>query len=99
MTRLYQVISFHEGREPEWDGTKEVFSPHARITRVTPEGTDHLDLATFCAMARQMLDAGAYTGFHEREVSSIQLVNEDGVWRVVSLCWDEEGMRGPGATP
>jgi hypothetical protein len=128
LTRLYQVISFHEGGEPDWDGMKDVFSRHARITRVTPEGTDHLDLPTFCAMAREMLDAGAYTGFHEREVSrrvdrlgavvhvlsayetkrhpaavdrlgqgvnSIQLVNEGGAWRVVSLCWDEEGLRGP----
>jgi hypothetical protein len=129
LTRLYEVISFHEGSEPDWEGMKEVFSRHARITRVTPEGTDHLDLPTFCAMAREMLDGGAYTSFHEREigrrvdrlgdvvhvlsayetkrhpaaidrlsqgVNSIQLVNEAGGWRVVSLCWDEEGLRGAG---
>jgi hypothetical protein len=130
LNRLYEVISFDEGGEPDWDGMKDVFSRHARITRVTPEGIDHLDLPTFCAMAREMLDLGAYTGFHEREVSrrvdrlgavihvlsayetkrhpaavdrlgqgvnSIQLVNEAGGWRVVSLCWDEEGLRGAGA--
>jgi len=129
LNRLYQVISFDEGGEPDWDGMNDVFSRHARITRVTPEGIDHLDLPTFCAMAREMLDLGAYTGFHEREVSrrvdrlgavvhvlsayetkrhpaavdrlgqgvnSIQLVNEDGSWRVVSLCWDEDALRGPG---
>ena len=129
LTRLYEVISFDEGGEPDWDGMKNVFSRHARITRVTPEGIDHLDLPTFCAMAREMLDLGAYTGFHEREVSrridrlgavvhvlsayetkrhpaaidrlgqgvnSIQLVNEEGGWRVVSLCWDEDGLRAPG---
>jgi hypothetical protein len=128
LDRLYEVISFDEGGEPDWDGMKNVFSRHARITRVTPEGIDHLDLPTFCAMAREMLDLGAYTGFHEREVSrrvdrlgavvhvlsayetkrhptaidrlgqgvnSIQLVNEDGGWRVVSLCWDEDGLRAP----
>jgi hypothetical protein len=128
LARLYEVISFDEGGEPDWDGMTDVFSRHARITRVTPEGTDHLDLATFCAMAREMLDLGAYTGFHEREVSrrvdrlgavvhvlsayetkrhpaavdrlgqgvnSIQLVKEEGAWRVISLCWDEDGMRGP----
>jgi hypothetical protein len=124
LNRLYEVISFDEGGEPDWDGMKDVFSRHARITRVTPEGIDHLDLSTFCAMAREMLDLGAYTSFHEREVSrrvdrlggvihvlsgyetkrhatavnplaqgvnSIQLVREDGTWRVVSLCWDEVG--------
>jgi hypothetical protein len=128
LNRLYEVISFDEGGEPDWDGMKNVFSRHARITRVTPEGIDHLDLPTFCAMAREMLDLGAYTCFHEREVSrrvdrlgavvhvlsayetkrhpaaidrlgqgvnSIQLVNEDGGWRVVSLCWDEDGLRAP----
>jgi hypothetical protein len=129
LNRLYEVISFHEGGEPDWEGMKEVFSGHARITRVTPEGTDHLDLPMFCAMAREMLDGGAYTSFYEREVgrrvdrlgavvhvlsayetkrhptsvdrlgqgvNSIQLVNDSGTWRVVSLCWDEEGLRGPG---
>jgi hypothetical protein len=128
LTRLYEVISFDEGGEPDWDGMSQVFSCHARITRVTPEGIDHLDLPTFCAMAREMLDLGAYTGFHEREVSrrvdrlgavvhvlsayetkrhaaavdrlgqgvnSIQLVKEEGAWRVISLCWDEDGLRGP----
>jgi hypothetical protein len=128
LNRLYEVISFDEGGEPDRDGMKNVFSRHARITRVTPEGIDHLDLPTFCAMAREMLDLGAYTGFHEREVSrrvdrlgavvhvlsayetkrhpaaidrlgqgvnSIQLVNEEGGWRVVSLCWDEDGLRAP----
>src|SRR5215831_15377143 len=129
LTRLYEVISFDDGGEPDWDGLKDVFSSQARITRVTPDGIDHLDLPTFCAMAREMLDLGAYTGFHEREVSrrvdrlgavvhvlsayetkrhpgavdrlgqgvnSIQLVKEAGAWRVISLCWDEEGLRGPG---
>ena len=128
LTRLYEVISFDEGGEPDWDGMRDVFSRHARITRVTPEGVDHLDLPTFCAMAREMLDLGAYTSFHEAEVgrrvdrlgavvhvlsayetkrhpaavdrlgqgvNSIQLVNEDGGWRVVSLCWDEDGLRAP----
>jgi hypothetical protein len=128
LSRLYEVISFDEGGEPDWDGMRSVFSPHARFVRVTPEGTDHLDLPMFCAMAREMLDLGAYTGFHEREVSrrvddlggvvhvlsayetkrhptaidrlgqgvnSIQLVREGDGWRVVSLCWDEEALRGP----
>ncbi len=47
LNRLYEVISFDEGGEPDWDGMKNVFSRHARITRVTPEGIDHLDLPTF----------------------------------------------------
>jgi hypothetical protein len=40
---LYAVISFEEGDDPNWQGLRTIFSPHARITRITPEGTDHMD--------------------------------------------------------
>lgn len=66
---MYEVISFPEGAAPDWERMKVVFSPNARITRVTPEGTDHCDLASFQAMAMDMIDMGVYTGFHEREVA------------------------------
>ncbi len=69
LSRLYEVISFAEGGEPDWAGMTEVFSAHARITRVTPEGTDYFDLPTFQAMAEEMLRLGAYTAFHEEEVA------------------------------
>ncbi len=69
LLRLYEVISFPEDGEPDWQGMSEVFSPHARITRVTPEGTDYFDLPTFQAMAHELLRVGAYTAFHEREVA------------------------------
>jgi hypothetical protein len=69
LARLYEVISFPEGGEPDWAGMSEVFSAHARITRVTPEGTDYFDLPTFQAMAQEMLRLGAYTAFHEEEVA------------------------------
>lgn len=65
---LYQVISFAEGGEPEWERMATLFSPHARITRVTPEQIDYYDLASFQDMAREMLDLGVYTSFHEREI-------------------------------
>jgi len=127
LVRLYEVISFADGGEPDWAGMSEVFSPHARITRIVPEGIDYFDLPTFQAMARELIVVGAYTGFHEREVSrrvdrvgevahvlsayetrrepgareclgrginSIQLIRESGEWRVLSLCWDDEGLRG-----
>jgi hypothetical protein len=126
LARLYEVISFADGCEPDWVGMAEVFSPHARITRVSPEGIDYFDLSTFQAMAREMIAVGAYTALHEREVrrrvdrvgevahvlsayetrrepgarecigrgiNSIQLIREDGEWRVLSLCGDDEGLR------
>lgn len=69
LKRLYAVISFEEGDEPDWDGLKNVFSEHARITRVTPEGTDHLDPKSFLAMTQDLLELGAYTSFFEVEVA------------------------------
>jgi len=65
---MYEVISFEEGGEPDWPGLQAVFSPHARITRITPEGTDYLDRASFLAMTRDLLELGAYTSFYEFEV-------------------------------
>ena len=37
---LYAVISFEEGGEPNWPGLEQVFSRHARITRITPDFGD-----------------------------------------------------------
>ena len=65
---LYAVISFEEGSDPNWQGLRTIFSPHARITRITPEGTDHMDRDGFLAMTRSLLELGAYTSFYEFEV-------------------------------
>jgi hypothetical protein len=122
MRLFYRVISFTEGQTPDWQCMQGLFSPHARITRVTPEGVDYMDLATFRNMAEEMLEVGAFTSFYEREiarrvdrygnvihvasayetkispraldyiergVNSLQLIWEDGGWRIVSLCWDD----------
>ena len=69
LQRLYAVISFEEGGEPDWDGLQQVFSRHARITRITPEGTDYLDPPSFLAMTRNLVEVGAYTSFFEFEVT------------------------------
>jgi hypothetical protein len=65
---LYEVISFDEGGEPDWQRMQALFSRHARITRITPEGTDYLDLGGFQELAKETFDLGVYTRFHEVEV-------------------------------
>jgi hypothetical protein len=65
---LYEVISFDEGGEPNWERMSSLFSKHARITRITPDGTDYFDVQGFQAMAKEALDLGLYTQFHEVEV-------------------------------
>jgi hypothetical protein len=69
LDQLYAVISFEEGNEPNWQGLQELFSTHARITRITPEGTDYLDRSSFLEMTRHLVEIGAYTSFYEFEVA------------------------------
>jgi hypothetical protein len=69
MRLFYEVISFEEGQTPDWQRMAGLFSSHARITRITPEAIDHLDLAGFRAMAEEMIEVGAFTSFYEREVA------------------------------
>jgi hypothetical protein len=68
LEQLYAVISFEEGSEPSFELFARLFAEHARITRITPEGTDFLDPSGFLAMTRSMLELGAYTSFYEFEV-------------------------------
>ena len=67
--RLYEVISFSEGETPDWKGMRELFAPGARITRVTPEAVDALDLRGFEAMFSELLDCGAVLSFFEFETA------------------------------
>lgn len=69
LQQLYAVISFEEGAEPNWQDLQRLFSEHARITRITPEGVDFLDPRSFLAMTQNMLEVGAYTSFYEFETS------------------------------
>jgi hypothetical protein len=67
--RLYEVISFNEGGTPDWAGMRGVFAPGAKITRITPEAVDALDLTGFEAMFSELLDCGAVLSFFEYETA------------------------------
>jgi hypothetical protein len=66
---MYEVISFPEGGEPDWQRMAQVFLPEAHFTRITPEAVDFYDLPSFRRMASEMLDKGVYTAFYEVEVA------------------------------
>jgi hypothetical protein len=66
---FYEVISFEDGSTPDWPRMAELFSQHARITRVTPEAIDYMDLETFRGMAEEMIEVGAFSSFYEREIA------------------------------
>jgi hypothetical protein len=65
---FYRVICFEEGGAPDFERLAALFSQHARITRVTPEGIDHLDVEGFSALVRELLELGAFTSFYEHEL-------------------------------
>jgi hypothetical protein len=65
---FYRVICFPEGGAPDFESLTGLFTRHARITRVTPEGVDHLDVKGFGAMVRELLELGAFTSFYEHEL-------------------------------
>lgn len=69
MRAFYEVISFEDDGAPDWAQMAMLFSPHARITRVTPEGIDYMDLASFRNMAEELIEVGAFTSFFERETA------------------------------
>ena len=68
MRAFYEVISFEEGSAPDWDSMASLFSMHARITRVTPEATDYMELSGFRNMVEELLEVGAVTSFFESEI-------------------------------
>ena len=100
---------------------RSLFSAHARITRITPEGIDYLDLQGFKNLVEELLELGSVTSLYEvererhverygrvlhvssayetrvsphaidyleRGVNSLQIIQEDAGWRILSLCWD-----------
>lgn len=98
LERLYAVISFEEGEEPNWPGFEQIFSPHARITRLTAEGTDYLDPKSFLAMVRNLLEVGAYTSFFEFEVARrVELFGDIAqVWSVYETRRDKAALEALG---
>ena len=71
---FYRVICFEEGGAPDFERFTALFSRHARITRITPEGIDHLDVEGFSALVRELLEFGAFHQFlrtraHEKRAS------------------------------
>ena len=64
---FYRVICFPEGGAPDFESFTGLFTQHARITRVTPEGVDHLDVKGFGALVRELLELGAFTSTSSEE--------------------------------
>jgi hypothetical protein len=69
MRDFYTVVCFPEGGNPDWDAMKAIFCPWARLTRITPEGIDAMDMQGFIDMFSELIESGAITGFYEVETN------------------------------
>jgi hypothetical protein len=69
MRTFYGAISFNDSCAPDWSRMTELFSAHARITRLTPEGIDYMDPVSFRGFAEELIEVGAYTSFYEHEIA------------------------------
>lgn len=67
MRDFYSAVCFPEGGCPDWEAMKPLFYPWARLTRITPEGMDALDMQGFIDLFSEMIESGAITGFYEVE--------------------------------
>jgi hypothetical protein len=70
ITRLYDVICFPEGGNPDWSGMARLFLPGARITRITPEARDDLDFDGFKNLVTELLEEGVVTSFYAPRYSA-----------------------------
>lgn len=66
---LYQSITFSEGKEPNLERLRSLFHPKAPFIRITPQGVDEMDLATFVSSFGQRVKSGQLKSFHESEIS------------------------------
>ncbi len=66
---LYQSITFPEGEKPNLDRFKSLFIPNALFIRITPDGPNAMDLASFVSSFSERITSNALTSFYEAEIS------------------------------
>jgi hypothetical protein len=65
---LYDSISFPDGRKPNMDRLRSLFTPRAPFIRIMQDGVDRMDLESFTASFQERIDTGALKSFYETEI-------------------------------
>jgi hypothetical protein len=68
VTALYDAITFREGRTPDLERLRALFTPDAPFIRITAEGPHNMTTASFIASFSERIKTGALKSFHESEV-------------------------------
>jgi len=66
---IYESITFSEGEEPDMERFKSLFIPNALFIRITPDGPNTMDLASFVSSFSERVKSNALTSFYEAEIS------------------------------
>ena len=69
VTALYESITFTEGEEPNLERFKSLFIPNAPFIRITPDGPNTMDLASFVSSFNERVKSNALKSFYEAEIS------------------------------
>lgn len=65
---LYDSISFPNGKKPDMERLRSLFTTQAPFIRLRQDGVDSMDLESFTASFQERIDTGALNSFYEAEI-------------------------------
>jgi hypothetical protein len=65
---VYEAVSFSDGEGPDGPRLASLCGPHARLSRVHPEGIDDMSVAEFVARVQRRIAETGLRTFREREL-------------------------------
>ena len=66
---LYESITFREGKQPNLERLRSLFTPKAPFIRITPDAVNKMDLDSFLSSFSERIKTGAMKSFYEGEIS------------------------------
>ena len=66
---LYESITFREGKRPNLERLRSLFTPKAPFIRITPDAVNKMDLDSFLSSFSERIKTGAMKSFYEGEIS------------------------------
>ncbi len=66
---LYESITFREGKRPNLERLRSLFTPKAPFIRITQDAVNKMDLDSFLSSFNERIKTGAMKSFYEGEIS------------------------------
>ncbi|SDH01755.1 hypothetical protein SAMN05216466_106378 [Paraburkholderia phenazinium] len=74
---FYAAFDNRGGRAPTTSSLSSMFTPHATIARLGPNGVDEWNLESFLAPRQKLLTDGSLRDFHEWEIEAKTTVSRE----------------------